>query len=120
MFPALVVHTDWNERVETLMTAMLDNRKFVKNMAQKIYEEEIKTCCSYMNTSGEVEKLQMLDSAKAIFKYYKERHGSDWKSMMIETSPIFLSLAILDKTCISKVRSKAELTLQFTIEGLEI
>jgi hypothetical protein len=56
LFPALVVPTDQNERVETLMTAMLDNRKFVKNMAQKIHEEEIKTCCSYMNISGEVEK----------------------------------------------------------------
>jgi hypothetical protein len=35
LFPALVVHTDQNERVETLMTVMLDNRKFVKNTAQK-------------------------------------------------------------------------------------
>ncbi len=77
LLPALVVRTDRNERVETLMTAMLDNRKFVKNTAQKIYEEEIKTCSSYMNISGEVEKLRMLDSAKAIFKYYKERHGTD-------------------------------------------
>ncbi len=32
-----------------------------------------------------------------------------------KTSPIFLSLAILNKTLISKVRSKAEFTLQFTI-----
>jgi hypothetical protein len=32
---------DKNERVETLMTAMLDNRKFVKNTVQKIYKEEI-------------------------------------------------------------------------------
>jgi hypothetical protein len=77
LFPALVARTDRNERVETLMTAMLDNRKFVKNTAQKIYEEEIKTHCSYMIISGEVEKLRMLDSAKAIFKYYEERHGMD-------------------------------------------
>ncbi len=68
-----------------------------------------------MNISGEVEKLRMLDSAKTIFKYYKKRHGMDWKSMMIETSTIFLSLAILNKTWISKVRLKAEFTLQFTI-----
>jgi hypothetical protein len=68
-----------------------------------------------MNISGEVENLWMLDSAKAFFKYYKERHGTDWKSMMIETSPIFLSPTILNKTWISKVRSKAEFTLQFTI-----
>ncbi len=115
LFPALVVCMDRNERVETLMTAMLDNRKFVKNMAQKIYEEEINTRCSYMNISGEEEKLRMLDSAKAIFKYYEVRHGTDWKSMMIETSPIFLSPAILNKTWISKVRSKAEFTLQCTI-----
>jgi hypothetical protein len=93
------------------MTTMLDNRKFVKNTAQKIYEEEIKTSCSYMNISGELENLRMLDSAKAIFKYHEERHGTDWKSMMIETSPIFLSPAILNKTLISKVRSKAEFTL---------
>jgi hypothetical protein len=59
--------------------------------------------------------MRMLDSAKAIFKYYEERHRMDWKSMMIETSPIFLSPAILNKTWISKVRSKAEFTLQFTI-----
>ena len=115
LFPALVVRTNRNERVKTLITAMLDNRKFVKNMAQKIHEEEIKTCCSYMNISGEVEILRMLDSAKALVKYYKERHGVDWKSMMIETSPIFLFLAILNKTWISKVRSKAEFTLQFII-----
>ncbi len=68
MFPALVVWMDRNERVETLMTAMLDNRKFVKNTVQKIYEEEIKTRCSYMNISGEVEKLRMLDSAKSYFQ----------------------------------------------------
>jgi hypothetical protein len=36
LFPALVVRTDRNERVETLMTAMLDNRKSVKNMAHNI------------------------------------------------------------------------------------
>ncbi len=61
------------------------------------YEEEIKKRCSYMNISGEVEKLRMHDSAKAVFKYYEERHGTDWKSMIIETSPIFLSPAVLNK-----------------------
>jgi hypothetical protein len=88
------------------MTAMLDNRKFLKNMVQKIYEEEIKTCCFYMNISGEVEKLLMPDSAKAIFKYYDKRHGTDKKSMMIETSPIFLSPAIFNKIWISKSEIK--------------
>jgi hypothetical protein len=115
LFPALIVRTDKNERVRTLMTLMLDNRKFIKDTAQKIYEDEIKTRFSFMNIDKEVENLRLLDSAKAIWKYYENKHGTDWRSMMIETSPIFLSPAILNKTWISRVRTSAESTLQFII-----
>ncbi len=87
------------------MDVLLANRKFLKSWAQKIFEEEVKRRCSYDKlVGGQVEKLLILDSVKAIFKYYEEIHGMDWKSMMRETSPIFLSPAILNKNWISRVR----------------
>jgi hypothetical protein len=39
----------------------------------------------------------------------------DWRAMMRETLPIFLSPAILNKTRISQVRKKVEHTLNFSI-----
>ncbi len=39
----------------------------------------------------------------------------DWKAMMRDTSPIFLLLAIFNKTWILQVRKKVEHTLNFSI-----
>jgi hypothetical protein len=54
-------------------------------------------------------------NVKEIFRFYKELHDMDWKAMMRETSPIFLSPAILNKTWILQVRKKVEQPLNFCI-----
>ncbi len=44
------------------------------------------------------------DSIKSIFRYYKEQNSTDWKSMMRETLPIFISPAILNKSWMIRVK----------------
>ena len=55
------------------------------------------------------------DSIKSIFRYYEEQLCMDWKSMMRETSPIFLSPAILNKSWMIQVKKIAKGQLQFCI-----
>jgi hypothetical protein len=59
--------------------------------------------------------LTLDDSIKSFFRYYKEPHCMDWKSMMRETSPIFLSPAILNKSWMIQVKKIAKDQLQFCI-----
>jgi hypothetical protein len=71
------------------MEAMLENRKFFKKMAQQIDEEEVKKCFfdlldKKLIDIQEDNYLTLDDSIKSIFRYYKERHSMDWKSMMRE------------------------------------
>jgi hypothetical protein len=64
--------------------------------------------------------LTLDDSIKSIFRYYEEQHCTDWKSMMRETSPIFLSPAILYKFWMIQVKKIAEDQLRFrTVRDLE-
>jgi hypothetical protein len=44
LLPTLVVFMDPNKRIQKLMEAMLENRKFLKKNAQQKYEEEVKRC----------------------------------------------------------------------------
>jgi hypothetical protein len=55
------------------------------------------------------------NNVKDIFRCYKELHDMDWRLMMKEKLPIFLSPAILNKTWISQVKKKIEYTLNFSI-----
>jgi hypothetical protein len=98
------------------MDAIANSRKFLKDMAQQIYEDEVKKCCCESLTRARGENLIIFGkNVKEIFRFYKELHDRDWRAMMRETLPKFLLPAILNKTWISKVRKKVELTLKFSI-----
>jgi hypothetical protein len=116
----LVVHMDPNDRIKKLMEVMLENRKFVRKTAQQMYEEEVKRCFFDLLDKKlidvQVDNYLTLDnSIKSIFRYYEEQHCMDWKSMMRETSPIFLSPAILNKSWMIQVKKIAKGQLQFCI-----
>jgi hypothetical protein len=83
-----------------------------------MYEEEVKKC--FFDLSDEMRihvqednSLTLDNSIKSIFRYYKERHSTDWKSMMRENVPIFISLAILNKSWMIRVKKIAKDQLQF-------
>jgi hypothetical protein len=116
----LVVHTDPNNRIKKLMEVMLENRKFLKKPAQQMYEEEVKSCFFDLLDDKQIDvqvdhHLTQDNSIKPIFRYYEEQHSMDRKSMMRETSPIFLSPAILNKFWMIQVRKIAKEKLQFCI-----
>jgi hypothetical protein len=74
-----------------------------KKNAQQKYQEEVKKrffdlLDKKLIDLQEDNYLTLDDSIKSIFRYYKEQHSMDWKSMMKETLPIFISLAILNKS----------------------
>ncbi len=74
-----------------------------------MYEEEVKKCFFDLLDKKQIDVqvdnyLTLDDSIKSIFRYYKERHCTDWKSMMRETLPIFLSPAILNKSWMIQVK----------------
>jgi hypothetical protein len=98
------------------MDAMANSRKFLKNTAQQIYENEVKKRWYKSLTRAGAENLIIIGkNAKEIFRIYKELHGMDWRAMMRETSPTFLLPAILNKTWILQERRKVEHTLNFSI-----
>ncbi len=102
------------------MEVMLENRKFLKNTAQQMYEEEVKSCFFDLLNKKHIDvqvdhHLTYDDSIKSIFRYHKEQHCTDGKSMMRETLPIFLSSAILNKFWMIQVRKIAEEKLKFCI-----
>ncbi len=79
----------------------MENRKFFKKNAQQMYEEGVKKCFFGLLDKKQIDvqvdhHLTPDNSIKSIFRYYEELHCTDWKSMMRETSLIFLSLAILN------------------------
>ncbi len=122
LLPTLVVHTDPNDRIKKLMEAMLENRKFLKKTAQQMYEEEVKNSFFDLLDKKLIDKqednyLTLDDSIKSIFRYYKERHSTDWKSMTRRISPIFLSPAILNKSWMIWVKKRAKDQLQFRRVG---
>ncbi len=83
-----------------------------------MYEEEIKKCFFDLLVKKLIEVqednyLTLDDSIKSIFRYYKEQHSTDWKSMMTETLLIFLSPAILNKSWMIWVKKIAKDQLQF-------
>ncbi len=85
-----------------------------------MYEEEVKRCFFDLSDKKQIDVqvdhyLTLEDSIKSIFRYYKEQHCTDWKSMMRETLPIFLSPAILTKFWMIKVKKIAKDQLQFCI-----
>ncbi len=91
------------------MKAMLENRKFKKKNAQQMYEVEVKRRFFDLSDKKQIDiqvdhYLTLDDSIKSIFRYYNEQHCKDWKSMMRETLPIFLSPAILNKFWMIKVK----------------
>ncbi len=99
---------------------MLENRKFLKKTKQQKYEEEVKKCFFDLLDKKLIDVqvdnyLTVDDSIKSIFRYYEERHSTDWKSMMRETSPMFLSPAILNKSWMIQVKKIAKDQLQFCI-----
>ena len=52
---------------------------------------------------------------KSNFGYYVERYDTDWRPMMKETSQIFLSPVILNKTWMIQVKAKVESNLKYCI-----
>jgi hypothetical protein len=97
---------------------MLENRKFLKNTTQQMYEEDVKKCFFDLLDKKQIDvqvdhHLTHDASIKSIFRYYKEQHCMDWKLMMRETLPIFLSLTILNEFWMIQVRKIAEEKLQF-------
>jgi hypothetical protein len=85
-------------------------------MAQQIYEDEVKKSCYKSLTRAGAENLMIFgNNVKDIFRLYKKLHEMDWRAMMRETLPIFLSLAILNKTWILQTRKKVERTLNFLL-----
>jgi hypothetical protein len=90
-----------------------------------MYEEEVKSCFFDLSDKKQIDiqvdhHLTYDDSIKSIFRYYKEQHCRDWKSMMRETSPIFLSPAILNKFWMIQVRKIAEEKLQLHSKRLGV
>jgi hypothetical protein len=45
LVPSIIAHTDPKEKVKMLMYAMANSRKFLKNTAQQICEDEVKKHC---------------------------------------------------------------------------
>jgi hypothetical protein len=85
-----------------------------------MYEEEVKRRFFDLSDEKQIDVqvdhyLTLDNSIKSIFRYYKEQHCTDCKSMMRETSPIFLSPAILNKFWMIKVKKIAKDQLQFHI-----
>jgi hypothetical protein len=118
LLPTLVVHMDPNNRIKKLMEAMLENRKFFKKTAPQMYEEEVKKHFFDLSNKKlinvqEDNYLTLDDSIKSIFRLYKEQHSTEWKSMMRETLPVFISPAILNKSWMIWVKKIAEDQLQF-------
>jgi hypothetical protein len=86
------------------MDAMANSRKFLKNMAQQIYEDEVKKSCYESLTRAGAEHLMIFgNNVKDIFRFYEELHEMDRRAIMRETLPKFLSPAILNKTWILQV-----------------
>ncbi len=42
LVPSIIAHTDPKKKVKILMDDMTNSRKFLKNTAQQIYEDEVK------------------------------------------------------------------------------
>ncbi len=115
LVPSIIAHTD-QKKLKILMDAIANSRKFLKNTAQQIYEDEVKKRCYESLTQAGAENLMIFgNNFKDIFRFYKELHDMDWRAMMRETSPIFLSPAILNRIWISQVRKKVEHTLNISI-----
>jgi hypothetical protein len=89
------------KKVNILIDAMANSRRFLKNTAQQIYEDEVKKGCYESLTRAGAENLIIFgNNVKEIFRFYEELHDMDWRAMMRETLPIFLLPAILTKTWI--------------------
>jgi hypothetical protein len=98
------------------MDTTANSREFLKNTAQQIYEDEVKKCCYDSLTWVGAEILIIFgNNVKETFRLYGELHDMDWRTMMRETSPIFLLPTILNKIWILQVRKKVEHTLNFYI-----
>ncbi len=98
------------------MDAMANSRKFLKDTAQQIYEDEVnKHCCKSLTQVGGEILIIFGKNVKEIFRFYKELLDRNWRAMMRETLPIFPLPAILNKTWILQVRKKVELTLNFLL-----
>ncbi len=60
------------------MDAMAKSRKFLKKMAQQIYEDEVEKCCCKSLTRAGGENLSIFGkNVKEIFRFYKELHDRD-------------------------------------------
>jgi hypothetical protein len=65
----------------------------------KIFEDEVKKCCYQSLTWAGGENVIIFGkNVKENFRFYKEIHDRGWRAMMRETLPIFLLLAILNKS----------------------
>ncbi len=100
------------------MEAMLENRKFLKKTAQQMYEEEVKKRFFDLSNKklidGQEDNYLTLDnSIKSIYRYCKEQHSTDWKSIIRKTLPTFISPAILNKSWMIQVKKIAKDQLQF-------
>ncbi len=85
-----------------------------------MYEEEIKKrffnlLVEKLIEVQEDDYLTLDDRIKSIFRYHEEQHNMDWKSMMTETLPLFLSPAILNKFWMIWVKKIAKDQLQFCL-----
>jgi hypothetical protein len=85
-----------------------------------MYEEEVKRRFFDLLDKKQIDvqvdhHLTLDNSIKSIFRYYEEQHCMDWKSIIRETLPIFLSPAILNKSWMIQVKKLAKELLQFCI-----
>ncbi len=65
------------------MDAMANSRKFLKNTAQQMYEDEVKKrCCKSLTWAGWENLIIFGKNVKEIFKFYEELHDRDWRAMM--------------------------------------
>jgi hypothetical protein len=85
-----------------------------------MYKEEVKSRFYDLSDEKQIDVqidhfLTLDDSIKSILRYYKEQHCTEWKSMMREMLPKFLSPAILNKFWMIKVKNIAEDQIHFHI-----
>jgi hypothetical protein len=84
-----------------------------------MYEEEVKSCFFDLLDKKQIDiqvdhHLTHDDSIKSIFRYNKERHCTDWKSMMKETLPMFLPPAILNEFWMIQLKKIPKKNFNFT------
>jgi hypothetical protein len=68
--------------------------------AHQKYEEEVKRCYFDLSDKKLIDDNYLtLYNSINFFRYYEERHSTNWTSIMKEMLPIFISPVVLNKSC---------------------